>query len=128
VRRKVDYIIKASVDTVELRASDGPTMKGLCEIPRFTVKAGGVREAESLAKDIIDPLHMTDTHITAELAPRESWSHAMEEELGVALGALNGDSNDAEHEALLGIAEIVARYLGKDWNQLMYPDPKEEDE
>jgi hypothetical protein len=52
----------------------------------------------------------------------------MEEELGVALGALNGDSNDAEHEALLGIAEIVARYLGKDWNQLMYPDPKEEDE
>jgi hypothetical protein len=60
VRRKVDYIIKASVDTVELRASDGPTMKGLCEIPRFTVKAGGVREAESLAKDIIDPLHMTD--------------------------------------------------------------------
>lgn len=122
----MDYIIKASVDTIEIRSESGD-MKGLCEIPRFRVKADNVRQATQLAKDIIDPLHMTDTHITAEPAPRESWSHAMEEELGVALRALNGDSNDAEHEALLGIAEIVARYLGKDWNQLMYPDPKDND-
>jgi hypothetical protein len=33
-------------------------------------------------------------------------------ELRTAYDALNGDSNDAEHDALIGLSEAVANYIG----------------
>lgn len=113
------YVVHGKVDTIEIR-SEGGNMKGQCEIPPFTVQAETEGDALALAKEIIDPLRMTDTTITVVELPREPWRWNMEQELDTAVKALGGDSNDAEHEALLGLAEVVAHYLGRDWDRLMY--------
>lgn len=113
------YMIHATVDTIEIR-SDSGDLKGKCEVPEFVVTAESEGEALALAKEIVDPLQMTDTVIRAVEAPRPPWRWNMERELEEALRALAGDSNDAEHEALLGLGEAVAKYLGRDWEQLMY--------
>lgn len=123
----MEYTIHATVDTIEIRSESG-NLKGACEVPDFTVEADSEGDALALAKEIIDPLRMTDTHITAEGAPRAPWLWNMEQELAEAVKAMNGDSNDAEHDALLALAESVAQYLGRDWESLYYGSETEDDE
>ena len=59
------FIIKATVDTVSLRTRSDGTWHGSVEVPEFKVDADDRYEAVALAEEIIDPLHMTDTHVTA---------------------------------------------------------------
>jgi hypothetical protein len=120
------YVVHAKVDTIEIR-SDRGDMKGQCEVPDFTVEADNEGDALALAKEIIDPLRMTDTRITVEEVPREPWRWNMEQELAEAVKAMNGDSNDAEHDALLALSESVAQYLGIDWESLYYGEDGEEE-
>lgn len=117
------YVIHATVDAMKLKAEWG-TMQGVVDIPEFFVKAETRDDALVEAKLIVDPLRMTDTHITTEEAPRAPYRHNLETALDDAVKALKSEGeNDAENdmeEELFALAETVALYLGRNWDQLYY--------
>jgi hypothetical protein len=88
------------------------------DLPVFTVDAAGKAEALQLARQIIDPLQITSTNITADEVPRAAWRAAMESELQDAARALRGDTGRVM-ESLRALAETVAAYTGQDWDRLM---------
>ena len=59
------YRITAEVDTVKLMLDWGPEQCSI-DIPAFYVEAGTKEDALVMAKLIIDPLRMCDTHVTVE--------------------------------------------------------------
>ena len=107
------YVITATVGTVALKTLSDGTWHGSTEIPPFQVTAGSKRDAENLAKEIIDPLDMAPVAtLTALEVPAipEPDARQLSTELDNAVKALDGD--DAEHEALFGLATVVASVLG----------------
>jgi hypothetical protein len=120
------YIIHATIDMPTKTKTALGTLQELISIPKFFVNAKSRDDALVMAKVIVDPARMVDTRITAEEAPKEPYRQSLEEELSNAVRALNGDSNDAKHGALLGLAETVAGYLGRDWNKLFFLNGEDE--
>lgn len=118
------YEIIGEVDTVALKASYGETWRGLRLTPPFHIQADSQREAEDIAKQIIDPLQMCTMHITATEQPPLPSAELAElgSELDNIVDALNGDSNDDEHDALFAVGETIAKLLGVDLRDLLEGD------
>ncbi len=117
--------IIGEVDTVALKDSYGEKWKGVCLTPPFHVYANSRPEAEKIAREIIDPLQLCTMVITAELVPvlPSPALQLLSGELESAIEALNGDSNDDEHDALFSMAKTVAKILGLDlYKMLEIPD------
>jgi hypothetical protein len=116
------YVITAAVATVSLKTLSDGTWNGSAEIPEFKVNAESRYEAVALAEEIIDPLSMAPaTKVTAEEEPPvpSAALTTLGTELLNAADALNGDSNDAEHDALYSLASTVAGVLGVDLASLL---------
>lgn len=110
------YKIGATVDTIDLTVGD-QQFQGKCLVPNFEVHAENEREAEQLALEIIDPLDLTG--VTVTVTEIQSNVETLTNELQNAIEALNGDSNDQEHDALWSMATVVAAVLGMDLYKLM---------
>jgi hypothetical protein len=112
------YTVHAKVDTIE---------KDRREVPEFLVNADSESDALALAREIIDPLKKTSTRITVTEEPRGPWRVALREDLREAIEALSGDSNVAEHDTLINIAQSLANYTGQDFDELMYGENRGHD-
>jgi hypothetical protein len=118
------YVIHAKISISSSSSSSSPSK---VNVPEFLVDTGNREQALAIARRIIDPQQMIDTHISANEAPREAWRTALKDDLQDAIEALSGDSNDAEHETLFNIAQSLAAYTGQDFDALMYPNGKEDE-
>lgn len=123
------YRITATADAV---IGDDEFVTSSYDIPQFLVNGytASEEEAKRVAKDIIDPLHITNVHIKAERVPdtvRENDVAAVRAALVTAVGALNGPDSDAEHPAFFGLADAVATLLGVDLVDLLETGEEDDD-
>lgn len=127
-----NYEIQGQVDTVALKVSYGETWRGLHLTPPFHLQANNEKEAEDIARQIIDPLNLCTMILTVSEEPSlpSELNAELRAELGAeldnAIEALNGDSKNAEHNALFGLAKAVADVLGINLYELL--SENEEDE
>lgn len=117
------YVVTARVDTINFMGKGGDQRyRGECQVPTFLLDArsgqiNSDKEAIKIAREIIDPLKMTGVHVSVHKVDIP-FLDDLKSDLDTGIEALKGDSNDAEHEALWGITETVARFLDLDWDAL----------
>ncbi len=114
------FEIIGEIDTVALKMSYGETWRGLRLTPPFHIEADNRQQAETIARQIIDPLQMCTMNLT--INEKADPFEYLDSDLYAAIDALNGDSNDDEHSALFGLAGSVAKLRGLDLYELLEDD------
>lgn len=124
IPRMSTFHVTGQVATISIRTRNSGTWNGSVLIPSFLVKAENQAAARGLAEQIIDPLRMAPaSNIDITETPYVLADTALlSNELANAADALNGDSNDAEHDALYSVASTLAGLLGIDLDDLLNHD------
>lgn len=115
-----NFTVNGRVATISFKTEGNDVFNGSITLPEFRVTASTAERARELAAKIVDPLNMapaSELTVTEDLS--QHYTVTLGELLDEATEALNGDSNDLEHDALYSVAESIAGLLGVRLDELL---------